>query len=649
MLNNFFADQTLLSGQDDDLPSNFPLTKDNISMISVNATTVKELLSILDPSKAYGHDGISPKILKNTAKSISLPLSKIFNYSLRTASYPETWKLAFVTPLFKKGDQKLTKNYRPISLLCTISKVFERIVFKEVFNFILDRKKLTKYQAAYTPGSSTESQLLEIYSNITMAMDEKEIIRYVFCDCSKAFDRVWHKGLLHKMEAMGIRGTLLKWFKSYLSNRCQQVVVNGTKSATRDLQAGVPQGSILGPLLFIIYTNDIVDQVQSNIRLYADDSSIYCKGKDIDQINKTLNEDLDTISKWAKKWKILFNPQKTVSITFTNKHLNNVPNLKMDNTEILEEKSHKHLGCIFQDSGKWRLHIEELTTKCAKKIDVLRSLRFQLDRNALEQLYKSFIRPSMEYASSVWTNCSIEQKTEIEKLQLHASRIITGAIKGTRHSALYNECDLITTHERRRRKNLITYYKVHHRLCPSYLQDIKPPLVNETTHYNLRNKNDVKTINTRTSLYQNSFIPATSKIWNSLPDDTKYIGGLNEFKKDLTKDDKKTPKYHHKGKRRYQILMARLRMKCSKLNSHLFEMKIINDPTCSCGHEVEDEYHYFFHCPQYNEQRRNLLQLDNIHHRNTNILLNGCKGASENTNSLLFETVVDYIEKSERF
>ena len=279
-LNNFFVKQTQVETEGSQLPLIHPLGKDNISMITITASNVRDLLQILNVSKACGPDGINPKILKYTADAISPILSEIFNFSLQSSEFLNPWKIAYVTALFKKGDPQQCSNYRPISLLSILSKVFERCVFREVFNFLLTHEKLSKLQAAYTPNSSTECQLLEIYNTISEAMEHGLSIRFVFCDVSKAFDRVWHEGLLHKLENNGVRGSLLKWFKSYLSDRQQLVVLNGQKSELKNIKAGVPQGSILGPLLFIVYMNDIVDAVNTNIRLYADDSTLFVIGGD---------------------------------------------------------------------------------------------------------------------------------------------------------------------------------------------------------------------------------------------------------------------------------------------------------------------------------------------------------------------------------
>ena len=638
----------------DDINQTLPTIDDwprhNISKINVTASSVYDFLSILNTSKATGPDNLNAKILKNTAKSISKPLAKIFNYSLYSHTFPSCWKKAHVSPIHKKGDQHIVNNYRPISLLCILSKVFERIVYRDVYNFLLKHDKLNKYQAAYREGSSTEFQLLEIYDSILKAVDSGKLTRYVFLDCSKAFDRVWHRGLIHKLKKLGITGILLKWFTSYLEDRSQCVVINGKVSEQRKLEAGVPQGSILGPLLFLIYVNDINDVVTtSQLRLYADDCSLFCSGKNINEINRNLNEALEKISQWAKDWKITFNAQKTESITFSTRKPRHIEPLVMNNTQIMEVNEHKHLGCILQNNCKWRRQLDNLTINCARKVDILRSLKHTLSRKTLEHLYKAFIRPKLEYASCVWGNASLEQLRDVENVQLASMRAITGAIKGTSHELIYRELPWETTYERRTNKNLMVYYKIFHTLSPSYLSDILPPKVHLRTTYNLRNKNDIQNTNAKTSLYLNSFIPKISKQWNNLHDEVKYIGSLHDFKKHLEKNVTQPSRRHYLGNRQYQLVTSRMRMHCSALNSHLHKMHIIESPLCSCGQDNEDPEHYFFSCDNYQNIRHILNNLDNRIMLSVDTILHGDNKLSRRHNDLLIDSVAEYIKESKRF
>ena len=271
----------------------------------------------MDTSKACGHDGVGNKIIQICCEGLCDSFTSLINFSFRLGQFPFQWKLANVIPLFKKDNRHLKTNYRPVSLLPSLSKICEKIVFMQLHNFLLDIGFLYKCQSGFRPGDSTINQLIYITHQIYLAFESGEKVRVTFLDISKAFDKVWHVGLLKKLGSLGVRDPLLAWIKSYLTDRKRRVIIDGQSSEWADINAGVPQGSVLGPLLFLIYINDLAVEIVSNPFIYADDTMLFEVVSDVHVSAVKLNEDLDRISDWSKKWLVTMNPTKCRSLVFS--------------------------------------------------------------------------------------------------------------------------------------------------------------------------------------------------------------------------------------------------------------------------------------------------------------------------------------------
>ena len=364
--------------------------------------------------------------------------------------------------------------------------MLEKIIHTHVFNFFRDHKIITSLQSGFVPGDSTVNQLVDVYNTFCKALDEGKEVRGVFCDISKAFDRVWHKGLLYKLNSVGITGSLLQWFKDYLNDRKQRVVLPGANSNWSFVKAGVPQGSILGPLLFLLYINDIVESINSSIRLFADDTSLYIiVDSPIEAANK-LNSDLQKVHDWATQWLVTFNPLKSEAIIFSRKRAKPYhPPVLMENQPIIEVSSHKHLGIIFSNDCTWHEHLENVKAKAWKRINIMRKLKFKLDRKSLQTIYFSFIRPLLEYANVVWDNCTQYEANELEQIQHEAARIVTGATKLVSINSLFLETGWETLALRRDKQKLQLFYKMYNEFTPDYLSSLVPPHIGNTTTYQL--------------------------------------------------------------------------------------------------------------------------------------------------------------------
>ena len=484
-------------------------------------------------------------------------------------------------PIPKGGDKTAVSNYRPISLLSNISKVLERIVFKRLYNHFLENDILTPLQSGFIPGDSTVNQLLFQYNTFCKALDAGKEVRVIFCDISKVFDRVWHAGLIHKLRAAGISGELLDWFTKFLFKRRQRVVLPGVESFWTFIKTGVPQVSILGPLLFLLFINDIVNEIRANIRLFTNDASLYLIVEHPEVTAQLLNIDLETIAKWAKLWLVTFNPTKSESLLISRKVNAPIhPPIFMNNQQLSEVTSDKHLG--LQDCT-WHEQIEYIKENAWLRINVMRKLKFLLDRKSLETIYISFIRPILEYGDVVWDNSTQQEKQDIEKIQIEAARIVTGTTKLVSIHSLFEETVWEALEPRRKNHKLTLFFKIANGLFPLYISDLMPITVNNSSNYNLRNSNNIHLVNGRTSLYYNSFLPSAVRDWDNIPDDHRNVNSLMAFKNVLVRDKPVAPEHYLFGNRKEQILHTRLRTNCSILNYDLYSKNIIDSPLCRCN------------------------------------------------------------------
>ena len=293
MLNNFFTSQTVVDDSDKTLPD-MTQPKYAPNSIEISSQDVKDVLMHLNIYKACGPDLLSPRLLKEGAIALAEPLSILFNLSLEKCYFPATWKAVNVPPVYKKDDKSLPSNYRPISLLSSIGKAMERCVHKHLYNYVIDNDLITPLQSGFKHDDSTNFQLIHTYHSFCEAFDSGKEVIAVFCDVPIA--RVWHRGLLYKLSCIGGSNLVVKWFSSYLSGRRQRLIINGESSDWSPIRAGVPQGSSLGSLLFLIYINDIVKDIGSAVRLFADDTSLFIDFPET--AAGIINTDLSKMNNW---------------------------------------------------------------------------------------------------------------------------------------------------------------------------------------------------------------------------------------------------------------------------------------------------------------------------------------------------------------
>ena len=394
---------------------------------------------------APGYDGIKSDTLKLSVQHICEPLAHVCNMSLMQGTFPQELKLANVLPLYKSGDPQLFNNYRPVSLLPTLSKVLEKVMYTRLMSFLEINDILIGNQFGFRRSHSSYMALMVMINEISQALDSGEHVVGIFLDFSKAFDTVNHSILLKKLYHYGIRGNALEWFESYLSGRQQYVTYNGLSSSTKYIKCGVPQGSILGPLLFLVYINDLQRVCKSSIPiLFAGDTNLFYKNPDKSILEDQINNELKHVSLWLKVNKLSLNVSKTHYIVFTRKLKSATSlNIGIDDKIINEVNKTKFLGVIIDKKLTWKEHISYLSSKISRGIGMIIKAKKRLNKDALVTLYYSFIYPYMTYCNHIWGTACISSLNKVIVLQKKAIRIICNVNRRAPTDSLFRDLKII--------------------------------------------------------------------------------------------------------------------------------------------------------------------------------------------------------------
>ena len=504
---------------------------DPLCDITFSSEDVRRKLGGLKPSTAPGPDGVWTRVLHSMADSLSGPLSVIYCKLFQEKSVPNVWLMANVCPIFKKGAKGDPSNYRPVSLTCVVCKVMESLIRDKMIEHLAANKLVRLSQHGFLSGRSTTTNLLVYLETLTKLLDEGHEVDVLYLDFAKAFDKVPHKRLLQKCKGVGLDGKLLEWIKVWLSGRKQRVVLNGSASEWSDVLSGVPQGSVLGPTLFLIYINDIdlaVDVTGSVILKFADDTKIAMVVETEEQKDE-MQGAITRLMKWSDEWQMLFNLDKchVMHLGRGNKEFSYF----MGDNRLISVDQEKDLGVTLHKSLKPSIQCSKAALKANQVLgQISRSVTYR-DKVTFLRLYKVFVRPHLEYAVTSWRPWSQGDKIVLEKVQQRALKMVTNLQSRTYEDRLY-EAGLTTLEARRDRGDMVVMFRFM-----TGIDDVDPRLwfdvageamgVRTRQGYGCFN---VRQQHSRTEVRRNFFSQRVVSQWNNLPDTIKSVSTVDHFK-----------------------------------------------------------------------------------------------------------------------
>ena len=463
MVSYFSTVHTSYNGEE--MPAMLPLTECKIEDINITAELVEKKLKNLDANKSCGPDGIHPYVLNKTAKEMSVPLAIIFQKSLDEGVCPDEWKCANVTPIHKKGDRTEPSNYRPVSLTSQICKVLESIIRDRITEHLKRNNLLNDAQHGFREGRSCLTNLLETLEQWTEILDEGDCIDVAYLDFRKAFDLVSHEHLIYKLSKYGIKGKILNWIKDFLNNRKQRVVIRGTTSSWESVTSGVPQGSVLGPILFLIFINDLPTELLSKLSLFADDSKLFSRiivnknklNPEVIEGSRRLQEDLNKVVEWAIKWKMEFNVDKckVMHLGYNNPR----GTYNMGDRELEATEGERDLGVFIDSKLEFGKHIRTIVGKANSMLGMIRVSFACMNKTMFLNLYLALVRPLLEYCVQVWSPYKKKYIKLLEGVQRRATKLVP-QIKDLSYENRLKALGLTRLVDRRVRGDMIETYKI---------------------------------------------------------------------------------------------------------------------------------------------------------------------------------------------
>ena len=490
----------------------------------------------MTPKTSSDAFGIQQNIVLSDVDLLAPVLAHLANVSQQTGVFPDNCKIARVIPVYKnKGSKNMFDNYRPISLLPVFSKVLEKLIYDSVFEFLVRYQILFETQYGFRKGRNTTHAILDFIKTIEEAIESNQYAIGIFCDLSKAFDTLNHEILLQKLDHYGIRGLANSWFRSYLENRRQYVELNSKKSKCLPLPTGVPQGSILGPLLFLIYINDLPSAAKLKCVSFADDSNLLIQGQDLAILTESLTRELAKVNDFFKANQLKLNANKTKMVFFRKRSLpaNHMQmNVYLDGIKLNQDESAEFLGTTIDSMLTWEKHCTNVANKIARSNGVLNRVKHLLPPSSLRLLYHSFIQPHLQYALPAWGGCSAQNKKRIVNIQKRAIRTVTKSY----HTA--------HTEPRMKKLGLLKFDDLYSTQCTLLIHDCfysnAPNSVRNriekasSSNHNLRHQSanplDLKIPLLKSRAATSSFSVMGPSFWNKIPTEHRIISKKGSFK-----------------------------------------------------------------------------------------------------------------------
>jgi len=496
----------------------------------VSTSDVKAVIGGLR-NKSNGLNSVPIFIYKSCAEVLSETIVRLFNISVSSGIFPLCLKLARVVPIYKAGGTSSPGNYRPISTLSVLSKIFEMLMYRQLVAFLISNSILSTCQFGFRKNCSTSDAVLEFVDYANNALDQKMSMVTVFLDFSKAFDTVKHSILIRKLEHVGIRGVANDWFNSYVSDRKQFVDVDGVRSDMLEIGSGVPQGSILGPVLFLLYINDM-NRCSNRLKFihFADDTTVFCSGQDINTLIDEVNEELVNICTWLYANRLSLNVDKTSFMITSDKNLHNITNMYINNVNIKIVTEAKFLGIIIDSCLTFRAHVGSVCRKMSKSIGILNRISSVVPPIAKKCIYFSLVYPYITYGIAVWGGRGISNNRRVERLMRRATKIVSYP-QPIYHGITQYFFNFESVYKF---FTLVKMFRVMKLEQHSYFRGNIDVLVPQHEHHTrFRQRGSLRPPQYSKTKCQKTFFFTSIGLWNDLPSEIRSCNTLGEFRKFL--------------------------------------------------------------------------------------------------------------------